>query len=233
MDMLETITKNLIRTHEELEAFYLAVGQRIREAREESKLTQAELGEKLNVSGQSIGHWESAERKIPLHMLMNISIELMTPFTWFIGLPADEGAIAVAKGIEDSLVRFAKLAQSLKEQAAEPEANLLSAVKRLSPEMLTPGTMVAKAPDIDTQKPALYFARVDLKPEDEDYVVVCKKEDVSVDDNLEATLKKETRIVRYKNTKKVSLIPNLGRMPGKNDDDVVIGMVTSVWRPIL
>jgi len=63
---------------------YSLIGQRIRAAREELNLSQAELATKLRVSTPAITHYENATRRIPLYHLKQLGSILGKPHSYFV-----------------------------------------------------------------------------------------------------------------------------------------------------
>lgn len=59
------------------------VGERIREARQDREMTQAELAKRLGVAYQNIGQWESGKRIPKVETLMKIGKALSVPWVWF------------------------------------------------------------------------------------------------------------------------------------------------------
>ena len=59
--------------------FMLFVGQKIKKIREEKKITQEQLAERLNMSQQSYSSLERGETSINLYKLMEIAEQLDTP----------------------------------------------------------------------------------------------------------------------------------------------------------
>ncbi len=63
---------------------YKKVGERIRQAREEKKLTQAELGFRCGCSNNHLSHLETGQSKPSLTMLLRISNALEKDLNYFI-----------------------------------------------------------------------------------------------------------------------------------------------------
>jgi len=60
------------------------IGSKVRIARKERELTQAELGEKLNISGAALAYIELGQRNITVEFLQNVSKVLDKPLHFFI-----------------------------------------------------------------------------------------------------------------------------------------------------
>lgn len=69
--------------------FYIALGRRIRMARQRRGLTQEELGELLKVAPATVGTYERGDRQIDIETLMLVSKALQRPLSYFLGLPED------------------------------------------------------------------------------------------------------------------------------------------------
>ncbi|BAF59652.1 SOS-response transcriptional repressors [Pelotomaculum thermopropionicum SI] len=64
---------------------YFKIGARIKKAREEKYLTQAELGVKLGVSATAINYYEKGKRKIGIDDLYRMANALGKPLEYFLG----------------------------------------------------------------------------------------------------------------------------------------------------
>lgn len=67
------------------ESTFRRVGQRIRQAREEARLTQEQLAQRLGMSDSGLTLWEKGTRRIPLDQLERIAVELGKPMWYFLG----------------------------------------------------------------------------------------------------------------------------------------------------
>lgn len=67
----------------EYEIDYVKVGQRIKQARMESKLSQAELGEKIGCSNNHMSHVEIGQTKPSLPMMLKLSLVLNKSLDYF------------------------------------------------------------------------------------------------------------------------------------------------------
>ena len=59
---------------------------RIRNLREDADLTQAELGEKINVPQRTYAYYESGERMIPPHVLISLAQFYNVSIDYLLGL---------------------------------------------------------------------------------------------------------------------------------------------------
>lgn len=83
------------------------LGQRIRLARENARLSLAELGKKVGVSGQAVLQWEQGATKPPLHRLEKIAAELNVDVVWLTqGVSAEEYADAMAMRVMGGAVEM-------------------------------------------------------------------------------------------------------------------------------
>ncbi|MDR7435392.1 MAG: helix-turn-helix transcriptional regulator [Armatimonadota bacterium] len=64
--------------------FYRVLGQRIRQARKESRYSQAELGRLLGYSANAILGWEKGTRRINIEDLMRLAAILDRPLSFFL-----------------------------------------------------------------------------------------------------------------------------------------------------
>lgn len=69
------------------------VSKRIKVARAEQDLSQADLAEMLHLSPQNIAKWESGEINIGVDSLERIALALEKPIEWFF-LPFEKNAVA-------------------------------------------------------------------------------------------------------------------------------------------
>ncbi|MBR0302263.1 MAG: helix-turn-helix transcriptional regulator [Clostridia bacterium] len=65
------------------------VYRRIRELREDSDLTQNELGKALNLSQRAYAYYESGERTIPPEILIALALFYNTSVDYILGLSHD------------------------------------------------------------------------------------------------------------------------------------------------
>ncbi|MET9141483.1 helix-turn-helix domain-containing protein [Streptomyces parvulus] len=69
----------------QVDRFYAAVGDRIRDARSAARLTQAELAASLGLARSSIANIEGGRQRLPLHMViliaetLNINVSELLP----------------------------------------------------------------------------------------------------------------------------------------------------------
>ena len=68
----------------------MTTGQRIRNARKEANMTQAELAQKLNIPFQSISQWERDVRKPKIETLQRIADALLVHLTSLLDQTAKE-----------------------------------------------------------------------------------------------------------------------------------------------
>lgn len=66
------------------EVDYKRVGLRIRQARQQAGMTQAELGEAVDCSNNHISHIESGQTKVSLTLLLRLSYALDTSLDFFL-----------------------------------------------------------------------------------------------------------------------------------------------------
>ena len=62
----------------------MTVGERIREMRKNSHLTQGELGKKVGCSAMDIARYERGERRITTELLLRLSDALSVPVPYFL-----------------------------------------------------------------------------------------------------------------------------------------------------
>jgi len=68
----------------------MSIGQRVKIAREDARMSQSELGEKIGVTKQTIHRHEKNGKGIPIESLIKISIETNTDTQWLIHGEAKE-----------------------------------------------------------------------------------------------------------------------------------------------
>lgn len=80
------------------------LGQKIREARKEAKLSQLELGVALKVSDKTISGYESGRISPPIDKLQKISELLKKPISFFLGIDLEDYSIqSRIKSVENVL----------------------------------------------------------------------------------------------------------------------------------
>jgi transcriptional regulator with XRE-family HTH domain len=86
------------------EAFYAALGQRVRAVREQQSLTQTQLGTRLvpPVTRASIANVEAGKQRILAHTLVQIARVLRTPLDQLVPAYAESGA-ELSASIEQEL----------------------------------------------------------------------------------------------------------------------------------
>ena len=72
----------------------LNVGMRVKQAREEAGLTQAELGDALDIGSNAISKIETGRSVITLQHLIKLPAILNKPVAWFLDLPPPPGLTA-------------------------------------------------------------------------------------------------------------------------------------------
>ncbi len=104
---------------------YLKIGQRIRSARLEKKLSQAELGAMVGCSNNHMSHVEVGQTKVSLPMLLRLAYVLEKDFDYFFmdtpyakkdNLINNEIAIKLAQCDTATLIAVSKMIDVLLEQ---------------------------------------------------------------------------------------------------------------------
>ncbi len=104
---------------------YLRIGQRIRTARLEKKLSQAELGAMIGCSNNHMSHVEVGQTKVSLPMLLKLAYILEKDFDYFLmdtpyapknNLINNEIAVKLAHCNTSTLIAVSKMIDILVEQ---------------------------------------------------------------------------------------------------------------------
>lgn len=86
-----TAMKPIIETRNE--AFYMQIGLNVKRAREARKLTQQQLGDRVNLSRTSVTNLERGRQKILVHTLADLAAALKTSVSELIPSSSNEPAI--------------------------------------------------------------------------------------------------------------------------------------------
>jgi repressor LexA len=70
---------------------YALIGDRIKKAREEKFISQAELGARLGVTATAINYYEKGKRKINIEDLFRLAAALLKPVDYFLFGPGQKG----------------------------------------------------------------------------------------------------------------------------------------------
>jgi len=70
-------------------AFDAALGEKIRVARAEARMSQEKLAERIGSTQNAISEYEHGTRSIPLRLLMSIARELEKPLSYFLDCSGD------------------------------------------------------------------------------------------------------------------------------------------------
>lgn len=88
----------------EYEIDYVKVGQQIKQARMEHKLSQAELGEKIGCSNNHMSHVEIGQTKPSLPMMLKLSLVLNKSLDYFfLDTPFTQNEIIINTELTDKL----------------------------------------------------------------------------------------------------------------------------------
>lgn len=91
----------------------LTLGERIKRARKEAKLSQLQLGVALKVSDKTISGYESNRISPPINKLQKISELLKKPITYFLGV--DERDYSVQSRLRAIEIRLRNIRRELRE----------------------------------------------------------------------------------------------------------------------
>ncbi|MCG0278491.1 MAG: helix-turn-helix domain-containing protein [Thermanaeromonas sp.] len=83
-ELLQDTSHNEGHTDEEPN-YYRYLGQKIRAARNEAGLTQAELASYLGITPTALNYYEAGKRQVPIHILETIALILGKPIHYFLG----------------------------------------------------------------------------------------------------------------------------------------------------
>jgi transcriptional regulator with XRE-family HTH domain len=70
----------------------MTIGERIRDARKSIKLSQTELGDRLQIGKSSVSEWESGKRPIPIDAISEIASVLNVSVPYLMGWNVDNEA---------------------------------------------------------------------------------------------------------------------------------------------
>jgi transcriptional regulator with XRE-family HTH domain len=90
-------------------SFYLALGQRIAEARRAQSLTQAQLAEQLEVAQQTLAHYESGRLRVAAAMLPPLGRALGLSIEELIGEQAPPAKRGPAPKLQQQMERIQRL----------------------------------------------------------------------------------------------------------------------------
>ena len=90
---------------EALEKYYKNLGERIKQAREESGYTQVKLAQKIGLTPSAISNYEAGIRQIPVHILLDISKFLNKPLQYFLG-PDFEPVSILTNALKETIEKF-------------------------------------------------------------------------------------------------------------------------------
>lgn len=91
----------------------ISLGERIRRARKEAKLSQLQLGVALKVSDKTISGYESNRISPPINKLQLIAELLKKPITYFLGV--DERDYSIQARLRAIEIRLRDIRQELRE----------------------------------------------------------------------------------------------------------------------
>jgi transcriptional regulator with XRE-family HTH domain len=91
----------------------VTLGERIKRARKEAKLSQLELGVALKVSDKTISGYESNRISPPINKLQTIAELLKKPITFFLGV--DERDYTVQSQLRAVEIKLREIRQELRE----------------------------------------------------------------------------------------------------------------------
>lgn len=77
-----------------IEGLQVGIGARIKQARDETGLTQAALGAEINVAARTVQSWELNERTPRLVQLTRLATRTGKPVSWFYETEHTNGAAA-------------------------------------------------------------------------------------------------------------------------------------------
>jgi transcriptional regulator with XRE-family HTH domain len=104
-------------TDDAIDQLYIAIGRRVKEARQHAGLTQTELASRLELTRSSVANIEAGRQRVTIHWLIQIAEELDVPVTRLLvtrsEVPGDtvEGRVsAELHGQPSSTQDFVKLA---------------------------------------------------------------------------------------------------------------------------
>lgn len=66
------------------------IGQRIRNVRKLSNMTQVKFSEKMHMTQQTLSRYESGKTPIPNEVIENIAQEFSVPLSYFFGISTDD-----------------------------------------------------------------------------------------------------------------------------------------------
>lgn len=94
-----------IEDKEALERYYKFIGERLRNAREQSGYTLAKLANGIGLTSAAVANYESGIRQIPVHVLQEFAKVLGKPLHYFLG-PDVEAPALIGTALKTAIERF-------------------------------------------------------------------------------------------------------------------------------
>ncbi len=101
----------------------MELGDRLRQARKQKKLTLGQVGELVGVTGGAVTAWENGRNTPNAVMLGKLAIALDVPINWLSGLPAQEEYT-----ISDEVYKIARLIDGLSDKDRNTVMSVLHAL---------------------------------------------------------------------------------------------------------
>lgn len=94
----------------------MSFSTRLRKARKEARLSQADLGKVIGVSGQSVKEWEAGRSSPQFDRLSAIASATGKPLAWFFLMENDQGEVAqTVTLLHDTLVELERVGGMVEE----------------------------------------------------------------------------------------------------------------------
>ena len=93
----------------------MTIGERIKEARRNRKMSQEEMGRMLQIGKSSICEWESGKRPIPIDMIEKIAEVLELTVPYLMGWSLDENKQYTSSALSPAALEIARKFERLDE----------------------------------------------------------------------------------------------------------------------
>ena len=207
-----------------------SIGNKIKKAMRQAKVTQEELGKKVGVSQSQINHWVS-DRRIPtLKSMQEIALALGKPIEFFttkIEQPTQEFIEQV--GYEVGLIPVKGISSATDEKFIMEETEAFIPIKSTNKDLFALRVEGNCMVDPDDPQNSIYHGN---------YVIIDRNEIIEEEDVVLARISAEYSTIKrlyYKDADTIELVPDNPKcktLVRKKRDVQIVGKVVNVYRPI-